>query len=33
MIIYRVKKERILVLRILHGHSSITKIKHSRKIK
>ncbi len=33
LIIYRVKKSRILVLRILHGHSSITKIKGSRKIK
>jgi plasmid stabilization system protein ParE len=33
LIIYRVKKNRILVLRILHGHSSITKIKHSRRIK
>ena len=33
LIIYRVKKSRILVLRMLHGHSSITKIKSSRKIK
>lgn len=33
LIIYRVKKSRILVLRILHGHSSLTKIKGSRKIK
>ena len=33
LIIYRVKKSRILVLRILHGHSSITKIKGSRKVK
>lgn len=33
LIIYRVKKNRILVLRILHGHSSITKIKNSRKVK
>ena len=32
LIIYRVKKSRILVLRILHGHSSITKIKDSRKV-
>lgn len=33
LIIYRVKSDRILVLRILHGHSSITKIKESRKTK
>ena len=33
LVIYRVKIDRILVLRILHGHSSITKIKESRKIK
>ena len=33
LIIYRVKKSRILVLRILHGHSSISKIKGSRKIR
>lgn len=32
LVIYRVKKEHILVLRILHGHSNITKIKDSRKI-
>jgi len=32
LIIYRVKKSRILVLRILHSHSSITKIKDSRKV-
>ena len=33
LIIYRIKKESILVLRILHSHSSITKIKKSRSIK
>lgn len=33
LIIFRVRKDRILVLRILHSHSSITKIKDSRKIK
>ena len=33
LVIYRIKKDRILVLRILHAHSSITKIKTSRKIK
>ena len=33
LIIYRVKEQHILVLRILHGRSSIKKIKHSRKIK
>jgi plasmid stabilization system protein ParE len=33
LIIYRVKKSRILVLRILHGHSSITKIKGARKVR
>lgn len=32
LIIYRVKIDRILVLRILHGHSSISKIKQSGKI-
>ena len=32
LIIYRVKKRRILILRILHGHSSITKIKDAGKI-
>jgi len=33
LIIFRVRKDRILVLRILHGRSSIKKIKDSRKIK
>lgn len=33
LIIYRVRPNRILVLRILHGHSSIAKIKRSRSIK
>ncbi|WP_103665853.1 type II toxin-antitoxin system RelE/ParE family toxin [Gracilimonas amylolytica] len=32
LVIYRVNNDHILVLRILHGHSSITKIKGSRKI-
>lgn len=32
LILFRVRKDRILVLRILHGRSSITKIKASRKI-
>jgi toxin ParE1/3/4 len=33
LIIYRVGKSRILVLRILRGQSSISKIKDSRKIR
>lgn len=33
LIIYKVKKVRVLVLRILHGHSSIKKIKDSRGVK
>lgn len=33
LIIYRVRESDILVLRILHGRSSITKIKSSRSIK
>lgn len=32
LIIYRIKKNHILALRILHGHSSITKIKSARNI-
>jgi len=33
LVIYRVKKDRVLVLRILHSHSSITIIKSSRSVK
>jgi toxin ParE1/3/4 len=33
LIIYRVSKETVEVLRLLHGHSSIKKIKTSRSIK
>lgn len=33
LIIYRIKSDAVLVLRILHAHSSITKIKSSRKVK
>jgi|AntRauTorcE11897_2_1112592.scaffolds.fasta_scaffold05289_3 plasmid stabilization system protein ParE len=33
LVIFRVKKDHILVLRILHGHSSVAKIKDSQKIK
>jgi len=33
LIIYRIKSDNILVLRILHSHSSITKIKSSRGVK
>ena len=32
LIIYRIKHDRIFVLRILHSHSSITKIRDSRKV-
>ena len=32
LIIYRILKEEVLVLRILHAHSSITKIKNTRRI-
>ena len=32
LVIFRVRKDRILVLRILHGRSSITKIKDSKKV-
>ena len=33
LIIYRIHHNKVLVLRILHSHSSITKIKSSRSIK
>ena len=33
IIIYRIKLEKIEVLRILHSHSSITKIRSARSIK
>ncbi|TVR12471.1 MAG: type II toxin-antitoxin system RelE/ParE family toxin [Balneolaceae bacterium] len=33
LIIYRIYHNKVLVLRILHSHSSITKIKSSRSIK
>lgn len=33
LIIYRIKPEKIEVLRILHSHSSITKIRSARSIK
>ena len=33
LIIYRINDSEILVLRIIHAHRSISKIKHSRSIK
>ncbi len=33
LIIYRIKSDSIIVLRILHSHTSIKKIKSARKIK
>jgi plasmid stabilization system protein ParE len=33
LIIYRINDAEILILRVIHSHRSITKIKHSRSIK
>ena len=33
LIVYRINNDEILVLRIIHAHRSIKKIKHSRSIK